>query len=566
MGRLLRFLPALAFATTVVVGSAGDHVSAAAYSHDVDAQQRSEQKLFPNHEPGPANEKNPLTAEFGDFVREQLDKWKVPGVAVAVIDGDEVYAEGYGYATLPDVPATPETLWYGASTTKAHVAAVLSALIHSGNYSALSRGWSTPVSSIIRDDFVLQDEWATDHVTLDDAVSHRTGMPRHDGSLLRVVGGGRPATPRDVVRNLRNLPLAAEPRQVSYYCNLMYVALSHVIERLTGQWLGLVLGEVIWGPLGMHSTYFDLQNALDAPEHMASGYAWDLEKGEFKEIPFMTLTEVSGAGSVISNALDYAKWIQSLIQQSRPLSEQVHKDIRTPRAYWGGFPEKGYDVQLYGLGWTRTLHKGHVVYAHAGGMHAYGSEVYWFPEAKYGVVVFGNTATCHVVEEIVGWKLIDDRLGIPEQDRFDYGKRWKEGQDKLTWLYENAVDVLYPERPDPVLPSTLNTSELVGTYYDPGYGNITLREEPHPDKPGEKILVADRPETTWKYSMHFYHVSGDHWIVYLPAPIYSGTKFTDFQAAEFKVGADGRAWGIEVLMESRTDPMPEGKVLYRRVA
>lgn len=143
--------------------------------------------------------------------------------------------------------------------------------------------------------------------------------------------------------------------------------------------------------------------------------------------------------------------------------------------------------------------------------------------------------------------------------------RWKEDQDKLTWLYENAVDVLYPERPDPVLPSTLNTSELVGTYYDPGYGNITLREEPHPDKPGEKILVADRPETTWKYAMHFYHVSGDHWIVYLPAPIYSGTKFKDFQAAEFKVGADGKAWGVEVLMESRTDPMPEGKVLYKRV-
>ncbi|KAL7820596.1 putative penicillin-binding protein [Trichoderma gracile] len=572
--RLLRFLPALV-AFAVVGSAAGDSVSAEAfYSHDVDARQQSEQKPISGHESA-ATKGNPLTAEFGDFVREQLDKWRVPGIAVAVVDGDEVYAEGYGYATLPDVPATPETLWYGASTTKAHVAAVLSALIHSGNHSALlSKGWSTPISSIIRDDFVLQDEWATNHVTLDDAVSHRTGMPRHDGSLLSVVDDGgssdsssssRPATPRDVVRNLRNLPLAAEPRQVSYYCNLMYATLSHVVETVTGKWLGRVLREVIWAPLGMDSTFFDLQSALDAPEHMASGYAWDDERGEYKEIPYMTLTEVSGAGSVISNALDYAKWIKSLIQQSGPLSEQVHEDIRTPRAFWGGSPDKGYDLQLYGLGWIRTLHKGHVVYTHAGGMHAYGTEVYWFPEAKYGVVVFGNTATCHVVEEVVGWKLIDDRLGIPEEDRFDYAKKWKEGQDKLAWLYENAVDVLYPERPDPVLPSTLNTSELAGTYFDPGYGNITLREEPHPDKPGEKILVADRPETTWKYSMHFYHVSGDHWIVYLPAPIYSGTKFKDFYAAQFKVGADGKAWGVEVLMESRADPMPEGTVLYRRV-
>ncbi|KAK1251795.1 hypothetical protein MKX07_007274 [Trichoderma sp. CBMAI-0711] len=578
--RLSHFFPAL-LALAVVGSAAGDHVKAAAayYSHEVDARQQSEQKPFSSeHKPAAAaaaaTKENPLTVEFGDFVREQLDKWKVPGIAVAVVDGDEVYAEGYGYATLPDVPATPETLWYGASTTKAHVAAVLSALIHSGNHSALlSRGWSTPISSIIRDDFVLQDEWATNHVTLDDAVSHRTGMPRHDGSLRSVVdgdgngnSGSRPTTPRDVVRNLRNLPLAAEPRQVSYYCNLMYATLSHVVETVTGKWLGQVLREVIWGPLGMDSTFFDLQSALDASEHLASGYAWDYERGEYKEIPYMTLTEVSGAGSVISNVLDYAKWIQSLIQQTGPLSEEVHKDIRTPRAFWGGFPNKGYDLELYGLGWSRTLYKGHVVYTHSGGMHAYGTEVYWFPEAKYGVVVFGNTATCHVVEEVVGWKLIDDKLGVPEEDRFDYAEKWKQGRDRLTWLYENAVDVLYPERPDPVLPSTLNTSELAGTYYDPGYGRITLREEPHPDKPGETILVADRPETTWKYSMHFYHVSADHWIAYLDAPIYSGTKFKDFYAAEFKVGADGKAWGVEVLLESRTDPMPEGTVLYKRVA
>lgn len=323
---------------------------------------------------------------------------------------------------MPDVPATPETLWYAASTSKAHVAAVLSALIHSDNYSALSQGWSTPISSIIRDDFVLQDEWATSHVTLDDAVSHRTGMARHDASAVREIDG-RLATPRDVVRNLRNLPLTAEPRVAVYYCNLMYVTLSHVIETVTGKWLGHVLREKLWGPLGMRSTHFDLQSALDAPEHMASGYAWDPEKGKFEEVPFMTLTEISGAGSVISNALDYAKWIKSLIHQSGPLSKDVHEDIRTPRVFWPGVPTSGYDLQLYGLGWVRTLHNGHVVYTHSGGIHAYGTEVYWFPESKYGVVVFGNTATCHVVEEIIGWKLIDDKLGIPEKDRFDYGTK-----------------------------------------------------------------------------------------------------------------------------------------------
>lgn len=82
---------------------------------------------------------------------------------------------------------------------------------------------------------------------------------------------------------------------------------------------------------------------------------------------------------------------------------------------------------------------------------------------------------------------------------------------------DESVNILYPKRPNPPLPASMNTTELQGIYYDPGYGRITLREVPHPSKPGEKILVADRPEMTWKYQMKLHHVSSDYWIVYLPA-------------------------------------------------
>lgn len=36
---------------------------------------------------------NPLTEEFAAFVKEKLEKWKVPGMSLAVIDGEDVYAE-----------------------------------------------------------------------------------------------------------------------------------------------------------------------------------------------------------------------------------------------------------------------------------------------------------------------------------------------------------------------------------------------------------------------------------------------------------------------------------------
>lgn len=179
--------------------------------------------------------------------------------------------QGYGFATLPDQPTTPETLWYAGSTTKAFTAAVLARFIDSGTYSELADGWSTTISSIIRDDFVMSEEWATNHLTLEDAVCHRTGLPSHQMTCLREMDG-RPVVAKDVVRNLRHLPVNAEPRVRFQYGNLMYVTLSHVIETLTGKPLAKVFQEEIWEPLGMESSYLDLEQALQSSNPLARGY------------------------------------------------------------------------------------------------------------------------------------------------------------------------------------------------------------------------------------------------------------------------------------------------------
>jgi hypothetical protein len=44
--------------------------------------------------------KNPLTKEFATFVKEMMEKWKVPGISLAVIDGEDIYAE----VSAPNTP------------------------------------------------------------------------------------------------------------------------------------------------------------------------------------------------------------------------------------------------------------------------------------------------------------------------------------------------------------------------------------------------------------------------------------------------------------------------------
>ncbi|KAJ4251554.1 hypothetical protein NW762_011544 [Fusarium torreyae] len=370
---------------------------------------------------GAADVNDPFTPDLDEFIAQTTDEWKVGGLSIGVVDGDSVFSKGFGYATLPDIPATPETLWYGGSTTKAFTTAALAHLINSGKYPALSEGWQTKVSSIIRDDFVTKDDWATNNLTLEDLASHRSGLSNNDDSIL-LHENGRPWEIRDIVRNLRNFPLRSQPRTEFDYNNEGYATLSYIIEKITGRWLGDVLADIIWKPLGMNSTYFDLQQARDAPEHLSTGYYWDATDERYKSIPPIPTGIVSGAGAIISNVIDYTKWIKCLLGKGALLPDQVHREIRRPRFIHNPDPAHGMDVSLYGLSWWRTSINGHVVYWHSGSTTSHGALVYWLPDLDYGVVILANRPS--EARDIIMRRLIYDKLGIPQEKRYDIAEEY----------------------------------------------------------------------------------------------------------------------------------------------
>lgn len=249
----------------------------------------------------------------------------------------------------------------------------------------------------------------------------------------------RTATAQDVVRLLRYLPLNAPPRTRWQYCNQMFVVATHVVQTLAGgRWLGDLLRDWIWAPLGMRATYFSLDDALAAPEHLARGYGWERaergegyegegdKKGRFLEAPFMPMDEIGGAGAIMSNVEDYARWIRALLREEGPVPREAQRAVKTPRMFIGPegvlSAESPYDFPpAYALGWEVGSYRGHRFWTHSGGAHAYGAEVFFFPDLDFGVVMFGNTATSsNFVGRITVWKLVDDKLGIPEGERHDW--------------------------------------------------------------------------------------------------------------------------------------------------
>jgi CubicO group peptidase (beta-lactamase class C family) len=318
---------------------------------------------------------------------------------------------------LPDVPVRPSTLFYTGSTTKSFTAAAASLLVDDEKYPSIK--WTTPLSQIIRDDFVLPDEYATAHVTLEDALSNRSGMSGHELTL------GRPGTVRDVVRNLRYLKINKEIRTTWQYCNALFIAVGHMIEVITGEWLGDFLRKRIWEPLDMKSTFFSLEDAQqyaacsDNDATVAIPYAWDEVTSQTKEIPYFNGV-LGGAGAVISSVLDYAKYMRSMMRQSGPLSKAGYDAMLQPRSFCPQMLPQLKKQMLYTLGWMSTTYHGEFVMLHPGGLEGMTATMIYFPERDWGVLVFCNADGPG--RETLAWHLIDEMLNVPQIERMDLYK------------------------------------------------------------------------------------------------------------------------------------------------
>lgn len=119
------------------------------------------------------------SANFDNRVNQLLSEWHVPGLAVAVVQDEKVASKGFGKASLdPDKPVTPDTIFDIASCSKSLTAGAVSLLVEDDErYSNVK--WDAKMCELLPDDFVMSDETYTKDVTVEDILSHRSGLPRY---------------------------------------------------------------------------------------------------------------------------------------------------------------------------------------------------------------------------------------------------------------------------------------------------------------------------------------------------------------------------------------------------
>ena len=371
---------------------------------------------------------------------------------------------------------------------------------------------------------------------------------------------------------------------------MMYVTISHVIETLTGSWLGDVFSERIWKPLNMTRTFFSLEQAKAAVDsgaaELATPYMWNNVTEEFVKLPYLDLPEASGAGGIISTVLDYAKWLRFLIDKAPPLSKAGHEALRTSRVPLEMNIPSFTGAQNYGLGWFLVNFHGEPLIFHEGSLPGFGTFVGYLPRKRYGGDLMGNSGVrSNIVAQILVFRLLADRLGVPERERFPGGSAIEDLFRKEVTKIRHPRKELFPRAPSrsESIPLSLPIEAYTGIYSNPGYENVSigLASKPSSSFPealrqstlgtsssGATKYLKSATYSKWSSVLEFEHVSGNFFIIRAHFDLdvkevdYSDPFYIQTFKAEFRIGEDGKVSELGALLEPA---MGEEKIWFRKV-
>jgi CubicO group peptidase (beta-lactamase class C family) len=359
--------------------------------------------------------------DFGDlegFILEKMSETKIPGLSIAVIEGDEtIYARGFGFRDLSSgLPATPRTLYGIGSVTKSFTAMALMQLVEEGKINL-----DDPVEKYIPVELRPLGETVSIHHLL----THSSGVPAlaYAEAFIRGVLGldyhWLPvSSPEDIIAFMRDAEewAVSRPGESFFYLNEGYVLLGCIISKLSGVSYEEYVKKRILEPLEMSRTFFS-KSDIENDEDTATAYIVDREEKHISStFPF----GITSDGGLISNILDLSNYIKMHINRGRfeerrivssetlELMEKTH--INLPYEVFGG--------ESYGYGWmiTPNFH-GYKLVSHGGSVLVYTAYVAYIPEKKVGVSLLAN-ASGYLLSHL-GVYALSQLLGVdPETSPF----------------------------------------------------------------------------------------------------------------------------------------------------
>ncbi len=292
-------------------------------------------KIDPEAARGPSDWR-PVAARIESLLPGLMREFHVPGVSVALVSKDGVVwsrVAGVLRTGRPE-PVTRETLFEACSMSKPVFAYLAMKLVEDGRL-----GLDIPLCLYLQDP-ALSGQPGAELITARMVLSHATGLPNWRK------GGEERNGP---------LPVWHRPGSRFGYSGEGMFFLQRVIERITGNPLGVLARKMLFEPLGLAHASYTWTSALDPT--LASGHK---ESGEFLE---KTRYVHANAGySLYISADDYARFLVEMMKADRSapcsISRTSVEEMLRPRTGLGEREPierpgraKGFAV-YWGLGWS----------------------------------------------------------------------------------------------------------------------------------------------------------------------------------------------------------------------
>ncbi|MFP4437821.1 MAG: serine hydrolase [Chloroflexaceae bacterium] len=297
----------------------------------------------------------------------------IPGAVVAVnIPGQQTWVGASGVTDRAgQMPITPDTRMRIASISKVFTAVVVMQLVEEGRLN-LDDPLSVWLPNLVPN---------ANSITVRTLLQQTTGLYDYleDSSYANqaYLQPDRIFTPEELVQYAAQFPLAFPPGSAGNwdYSSTNYVILGMVVEAVTGNSLAAEMRQRIFEPLGLESTFFVPDEAIEGP--FATGYIQSTSQRD------VAMSFAFGTANLVSTVDDIQTFARALFAGDL-VSDESRAQMLT---FVSGHGQYSMPDLAYGLGVMRNMlpvaraPERSTVYGHIGGFGGFRSAVWYAPES-----------------------------------------------------------------------------------------------------------------------------------------------------------------------------------------
>jgi CubicO group peptidase (beta-lactamase class C family) len=414
----------------------------------------------------PANRFDALAA----FAEGKMREYRVPGVALGIIDNGVVTTRGLGVTNVEDpLPVNDHTVFPIASISKTFAATAMMRLVEQGKVDL-----QAPVRKYLPD-FKVGDENVARDVTVWNLVTHSPGW---EGQV------SGPERGEDTLRNfvatvMPNLMQVAPPTAAWSYNNAAYSVAGHVIEAVNKTSINRAMRDLVFTPLGLAHTGTTSGDFL--VNRFAAGH---VNRGEAPPVlmrPYTHATSVTsgGIGLCITDMMAYAKFHLgdgTNANGERILSRASLDLMKTPQL------EKQSTDDGIGVGWHIRRVAGVRVAGQGGTAGGHILVLSIVPERNFGISILTNSNT--------GWRLIQDveREALRAYHGIAYGKNHAIAHRGLVETLPNVEPLASQPDPKPYVGRYVRPTNAVDVRVESG--RLVVQDVPNGGDPRPVMPIA----------------------------------------------------------------------------